>query len=607
MASKDKNTGEVIRRSFMPTRLSAELINVEERTAWLSFASSYAVERGNGFEVLDMAGLNFERVNAGGMALLFGHQPLDQIGVVLEGRVDGDGVARALVKFSRSQRGQEFFQDVQDGIRTLVSVGYTHDEVVLTHEDETSRTFTVKRWTPHEISLVSIPADPTVGVGRSLPTPSAPAEEQPTAEKLPVQVRSAAQNNNKENKMADQDPAVIERARALELTNLGVKYKADAIAREFIENGKSVAEFCVAVLERKPDPAAVRNAKLGMTDKETATYNVFRALNAASTGDWSKAGFEREVSDAAIKANGGESRGKNSFRIAGDVLNARAASDQTVGVKADGGYFVQTQQRTEDFITKLQNATVMSKLNPTVLKDVSKGRIEIPVETGLMGVQVVGEDVDAQATKFALDQLAINPCSIVSKVTLSRYLMNQSSIPMQAYVIDRFAKAFALKIDQLAFTGSGVGVVPKGILVAMQAAQKLVVGTDLTWAEVVALETMVSSANADGGSLAYVGNSKTRGYLKTHEKAAGTAQFMWTDSAPGVGMVNGYAAHVTNHLEGALPLVYGDFSNFIQAYWSGLDFAMDPIADNGSQTIKVFQDYGQGIAHIEGFAAAFEA
>jgi len=60
----------------------------------------------------------------GGAALLMDHDPRDQIGVVEECRCDSDKTGRAMVRFSRSTRGQEVFQDVQDGIRQNVSVGY---------------------------------------------------------------------------------------------------------------------------------------------------------------------------------------------------------------------------------------------------------------------------------------------------------------------------------------------------------------------------------------------------------------------------------------------------------------------------------------------------
>ena len=68
----------------------------------------------------------------------------------------------------------------------------------------------------------------------------------------------------------------------------------------------------------------------------------------------------------------------------------------------------------------------------------------------------------------------------------------------------------------------------------------------------VEFETDVASSNADIGSLAYLANAPTRGKLKTTEKAANTAQFIWGDAvnpaAPGEGTLNGYRAAVTNQL-----------------------------------------------------------
>ena len=122
------------------------------------------------------------------------------------------------MKFSRSALGQEIRQDVEDGIRSLVSVGYFIDELTevkreddgtdtvirtLTgdqferemrelHGDTFARsglaaargknekppTFVVTRWTPFEASVVPIPADVNAGFGKSAGVDSGPEQQQ---------------------------------------------------------------------------------------------------------------------------------------------------------------------------------------------------------------------------------------------------------------------------------------------------------------------------------------------------------------------------------------------------------------------------------------------
>jgi hypothetical protein len=92
----------------------------------------------------------------------------NQVGVIEEVSIDeGERKGRARVRFGRSSKAEEIFQDVIDEIRSNVSVGYQIEEVVLEKEEKGKPSiYRVSRWEPYEISLVSVPADIEVGVGR---------------------------------------------------------------------------------------------------------------------------------------------------------------------------------------------------------------------------------------------------------------------------------------------------------------------------------------------------------------------------------------------------------------------------------------------------------
>lgn len=82
-----------------------------------------------------------------------------QIGVVDTVRVEG-GKGYATVRFSRRADVEPIWQDVRDGILRNVSVGYDQDKLRDTNEERDGIPVReVTRWTPHELSLVSIPAD----------------------------------------------------------------------------------------------------------------------------------------------------------------------------------------------------------------------------------------------------------------------------------------------------------------------------------------------------------------------------------------------------------------------------------------------------------------
>lgn len=160
----DQITNTVVRRVCAA---SIRAIDSGARTVELAFASEQPVDRLFYTEILALESTSVRAGRlAAGAPLLDNHNPDCQIGVVESWRIDEDRVARAVVRFSKSAKGEEFFQDVIDGIRRSVSVGY------LVHRAQeisgaSQPVVRVTDWEPLEISLVSIPADISVGVGRS--------------------------------------------------------------------------------------------------------------------------------------------------------------------------------------------------------------------------------------------------------------------------------------------------------------------------------------------------------------------------------------------------------------------------------------------------------
>jgi len=142
--------------------------NEADRTAEIAFSSEEPYERWFGVEILDHDSKSVDMSRITNSApLLLDHDRTNQIGVITSARIDEDKVGRATVKFSRSEKGEEIFRDVLDGIRTKISVGYQVKDMKLVSESDGLDTYRVTDWMPFEVSLVSIPADDSVGVGRS--------------------------------------------------------------------------------------------------------------------------------------------------------------------------------------------------------------------------------------------------------------------------------------------------------------------------------------------------------------------------------------------------------------------------------------------------------
>jgi HK97 family phage prohead protease len=160
-----------------PLSRSAEFGAVDKasRTVELSFSSETAeVRRDFGVEVLshDPGACDLSRLNDGA-AVLWDHNMSDQRGVVEHGtaRIGSDRKGRCVIRLSRSAAGEQLLQDIADRIVTKVSVGYFVNGMrqIETRADGVD-VWVITKWTPYEISLVSIPADASVGIGRSAET-----------------------------------------------------------------------------------------------------------------------------------------------------------------------------------------------------------------------------------------------------------------------------------------------------------------------------------------------------------------------------------------------------------------------------------------------------
>jgi hypothetical protein len=175
--SKSKITGTLYRQAEAPT------VRADDQgvTLSLSFSSETPYTRSSWFDEpwVEILGHNasecdLSRLN-GGAPVLANHErtasgetsPLASIGIVEKAWIE-NGVGRAEIRLSRRPEIAGLVQDIADGIVRNVSVGYSINErTLIKSHAEGPDEYRVTSWTPMEISLVDIPADATVGVGRS--------------------------------------------------------------------------------------------------------------------------------------------------------------------------------------------------------------------------------------------------------------------------------------------------------------------------------------------------------------------------------------------------------------------------------------------------------
>ncbi len=202
----------------------------EDRTVEVVFSSDEEVDMWYGKERLEHGNSNVDLsyLNAKKSPLLIDHRTWDsdnQIGVIDSARI-ADGKGYAIVRFGNSQRATEYYQDVTEGIRSCISVGYEVHEWTVEDADTDNPLWIATDWAPREISLVTFPADDTAEVIRA-ERKDYMFELQPDSEEDDDMLTRHAGGNPEAEKAEAEVRAKAEEAKA--------KAEADAKAKEATE------------------------------------------------------------------------------------------------------------------------------------------------------------------------------------------------------------------------------------------------------------------------------------------------------------------------------------------------------------------------------------
>ena len=585
----EQATGERMMRSEPVTLTRAMPIAEDDRTLEFPFSSEYPVARYFGNEILShkAEAVDLSRLNDGA-PLLFNHDPDKLIGVVERAWIDETkkrGYAR--VRMSRNPFAQQVMEDVKDGVLRNVSFGYAINDMQQRGED-----FIVTRWAAHELSLVTIPADPTIGLGRSMdvhtaaiaatPTPSKSME---TPDLQAVRAEAAA------------EAAKAERTRISGITAITEKHGLADLGRQLIESGRSLDEARAAVLDQlsiKAEPVSETAGDIGLSSKEVREFSFQRAINAlANPGDrrlQEAAAFERECSEAAAQRAGKVAQG---IMVPSEVLRR----DLTVGSASAAGDLVGVDFRPGSFIELLRNRSALAGLGVTSLTGLS-GNVAIPRQTGAATAYWVAESGSPTESQQTVDQVNLSPKTVGAYTDYSRRLMLQASIDVEQMIRQDLATVLALEIDRVGLYGLGNTNQPLGIKLTTGINTVDFAANTPTYAEVVDMESQIAADNADVGAMAYLMNAAMRGALKTKDKGTDTGAYVFE---PG-GTVNGYNAVVSNQVA-TNDVFFAVWSQLIMAMWSGLDLTVDPYTHSTSGTIRVvaLQDVDFAVRHPEAF------
>ena len=592
--------------------LNRELVNLDERTVELSFSSEQAVERWFGMEILghEPGECDLSRLNDSG-AFLMDHLMRDQRGVIEKAWLD-EKKGRAIIRLSKSERGEELLNEMNDGIRPHISVGNRILEIIHVKRDENDVDwYRATKWQPYEISSVSVPADTSVGLGRNQDTENLETfnidlrgiqmddellDGPDNGTDKPNETKPEQRSNPPEAPEAGNAEIKKERARVAEIMQLGRQFGLNEEATQALNNGTGTDEFRKLVLQKvrsNNNKPAGTEMNLGLTESEKERYSIVKAMRANISGNWKDAGFEHEVSVALAEKQGKDARG---FMVNYEILGSMGRA-QAAGAVGKGAELVANELHSEQFIELLRPNSLAAQLGVRFVTGLV-GNVDIPKLLSGSSFYWIDEGADSPESEASFGIVQMTPKTVSGSVPITRRLMMQSTPDVDLLLRDDLLQGLGLAIDKAIFTGTGTGFEPLGIAnqTGVNAIDLNTLG--LSHAGLVGFETAIENAKAATGQLKYACNPNTKGTLKTTPRNANSEHYLWENNE-----LNGYPAHAMHWLADNAILA-GDFRQAMFGTWGVLDLMVDKStkAASGGTVLRVFQDGDVAVRHAKAFA-----
>lgn len=607
-------------------RLDTQAFEVrkEGATTRLSFAASSEtpVDRWFGTEILshDPSAIRLERMKSGAMPLLFNHNPDDPVGMIDAGQVKN---ARLMVDahLFDTPRAQEVAAMVNGGLRNI-SIGYRLHTV---EEDTKSQTFTATDWEPYEASIVSVPADPTVGIGRAVTEQyevrmiraAAPAPAGNHSEGAATMSETTAPAGAAPAQPTQApDAQTLERLRATGIMNLarqnyGHNVKiSDDMRQGWLNDGKSVDDVAKEILGLVQE-ATKRDARplgeIGMSPKETRQYSLWKALRAIVDENWKDAGFELEASRAVAQKLGRVPE-KHTVLIPYEV-QARPVEQGGVGsflangrrdlsvAAGGGGYLVETSN--VGFIEMLRNRSVCFRMGVERLTGLV-GNVNIPKQSASATAYWLTSETNAiteSAQTFV--QVPLTPRTVGAYTEISRLLLLQSSPGAEAIVTTDLSAVVATAVDLGILAGTGTAQ-PQGIIGTANVGS-LTSGTTFDYADILEFQSKVAVANVTPLRGGYVTTPTVAALAMARSRFSSTDTPLWAGNLWDATMA-GFPAMSSNQCPTG-DMVFGDWSTVVVGEWGVLEVAVNPQANFAAGIIGIRAMYTMdvGVRHPAAF------
>ena len=576
-------------------------------------------------EAVDLSRLN------NNAPLLFNHNFDNHLGVVCNARIDADKVGRATVRFSKhGTLANDIRNKVIEGTMEKISVGYDIKEY---HIDYAKGQLIVTKFVPFELSFVTVPADDSVGLNRSLNTITVNLEakrdmtkeqiEEIKEEQEPAQVEETPVEENKESEVEETQERQVEENKEDENLEDG----KDAEHPESVDDDSSTVREteevkeereAVPVEEEKTEEVAERSEEdeleireiareLNIDDEELKralaikdmTPEAFRtkALNNLVNAQRNN---EQQIKDSKMEKTfdlnnvirslvDGEALGANEAEFSAMAATAtmqrgRAARGGSVFVpaaamraaaagntKADLTAITDEKLMTESYIEMLMPESVLGRLGVTVYSGLT-APTAIPKMTNssVDAFGFVDENGAAPEGKAEFANVKLSPKTFAGGNPISRQSIK--TVPGIATLItDHINQAVRIKLEQLILSDKANDRGPAGLVKQLVDASRVEKKAAFTYKDFLKEIAKLTDAGVPAQAIKFAMSGATAAELESTPKSdRGDAQGFILEN----GKIAGYEV-VTSGVIPADHIVLGDFSGITIGEWGGLELDMD--------------------------------
>lgn len=590
-----KNNKREMRIQELPTNDSREVL--------LAFSSETPVVRCiNGKDYNEILLHTPESVDLSrlknGAALLFNHDFDNHIGIVEDANIDSDKVGRALVRFSSVGMGDEKYLQVQEGILRKVSVGYEINDYQIDGDN-----LIVTNWAPYEISMVSVPADDVVGVGRSLENESTNSEEQSQTES--EEVAEAATEEQSEVEVSDEeDKSIIEVVES-------VIEEVEEVITEVVETVTEVVEEVksdVSELINKYEDQRIAELH-GMA--RVLKIDVSEAIAKGISVEDFKRQIKQPIKDEHNIMENNFSL-KTSLRAMSNLdVEMDAADMGTRGVKVPanalravntttGANLIQETIAYDSYIDILRANSVLAKFPLTVISGLEgDGKLSLPALssdfTDAFGF-VTEDGVSPEATP-AFGKVTLEPTDFTGSVYLTRIMM-KSADAAERYTTDAMIKGSATQLEKAVLAGVVTEATAAGN-VTTSAVSGLI-----DFDAVVDAMAELGGRNVVSSSVVAVMSPATRASLRKQVVKGNTAAKFLVEGTGDNQVLAGEIPVIESTLVADGAVILGDFSQIVIAQWGSdveLDRDLTTSRNRGGLYLRVWATMDHKVARVESF------